>query len=67
MNKRGMKDMIALNYTINKVIEKPHKKISTSEAKEILKKCGVMTKRDNIKSAYKTILVRAEDASDGKK
>ena len=53
-----MRDMVAISYKINKIIEKPQKKMTIDEAKDALKKCGVMDKNGKIKAVYRKILVK---------
>lgn len=53
-----MRDMVAISYKINKIIEKPQRKMTVDEAKDALKKCGVMNKNGEIKAIYRKILIK---------
>lgn len=58
MTKRSIGYMVAVDRKIKKVINSLHEKMSKDEAKAMLINCGIMTKRDEIKPAYKKILVK---------
>lgn len=50
--------MRAILLTIDKIIEKPTKKPTKEEAVKILRSCGILDNKNNIKSAYKKILAK---------
>jgi len=54
--KKGIKDMVAALSTIDKIIETPTKKPTKEEATKILRSCGILDNKNNIKSAYKKII-----------
>lgn len=59
MYERSVNDMISINNSINKIIHSPQKKISTSEARKILRDCGIFNSKNQIKSAYKGIIIES--------
>lgn len=64
---KGMKDMVAALLTIDKIIETPTKKPTKEEAKKILRSCGILDNKNNIKSAYKKIITEGSNTqNDGK-
>lgn len=52
-----MKEMAAATLTIEKIIQTPTKQPSINEAKKMLRSCGVLDQKNNIRSAYKDILI----------
>lgn len=59
---KGTKAMTAALLTIDKIIEKPTKKPTKEEAIKILRSCGILDNKNNLKSAYKKILT--EESND---
>ena len=67
MNDRGMKKMSAVASAINEVLKSPTKKYTPEEAQLKLRNCGIFTKNNNVKPAYKNIVVKVGDHKNGKK
>ena len=59
--------MSAVISVTKKVINSPQKDISKEKAKEILMRCGVLTKDNKIKKAYSGIVVERGKADNGNK
>lgn len=64
---KGMKEMVAALSTIDKIIETPTKKYSKEEATKILRSCGILDKRNNIKPAYKEIITEGSTIKSDRK
>ena len=67
MNDKGMKKMSAVASAINEVLKAPTKKYTPEEARLKLRNCGIFTKNNNVKAAYKNIVVKVDDNKNGKK
>lgn len=63
---KGMKDMVAAIYTIDKIIDAPTIKLSKEEAAKILRSCGILDNKNNIKPAYKKILTEESNKKNGR-
>lgn len=63
MYRTGVDYMQAVNEAIIRVATSPGKKITEAEARGILKDCGIMGKNNQIKSVYKKIIVKSEEAA----
>ena len=61
MNRKGLKKMAMANDVIRRVINAPHKQMSTSEAIRVLRRSGVMDKHNNIKHEYSKILTKSNE------
>ena len=58
---KGMRNMVAALLTIDKIIKTPTKKPTKEEATKILRSCGILDNKNNIKSAYKKIITEGND------
>lgn len=63
MYDRSVKDMVAINNTIDKIINSPQKKITTSEARRILRECGILNRKNEIEPVYKNIIKESASSS----
>ena len=52
---KGMKDMDRVDKAINKVIKTPVKTPSKSQARALLRNCGILDKNDNVSRNYRDI------------
>ena len=66
MSDRSVNDMVAINNTINKIINSPQKDITVSEAKKVLRECGILNGKNQIKPAYKSIIKESVLSNAGK-
>ena len=66
MIERSIEYMTTVNHKIEKIISSPYKKMTKDEAKAMLISCGVMTKKGEIKSAYKKILIQKRASNNAK-
>ena len=64
---KGMKDMVAALSTIDKIIETPTKKPTKKEAAKILRSCGILNNKNNIKPAYKKIITEGSNEKNDRK
>ena len=55
--------MRTVNDTIIKIATSPTKKITTTEARTILKKCGILNKDNQVKGVYKNIVLNSSEVS----
>ena len=58
MCKMGVDHTKAINETIVSVINSPMKRISSGEAKKILRNCGILDAQNQIKKAYQNIIIK---------
>lgn len=49
--------MTRIDVAINTILNKPIKEINIQEAKKKLRACGILDKNDNIRPAYREILI----------
>ena len=61
-----MMSMTAAMTAIEKVINTSSKKPTKSEAEQILRSCGILDRKNNIKGAYKKILVVNSENNESK-
>lgn len=63
----GADDMRTINETITRVATAPNKKITATEAKTILRNCGILNRNNQIRGIYKNIVFKANEVvSEGK-
>ena len=67
MSDKGMRKMCAVASAIDEVLKSPTKSYTKEEAQFVLQKCGIFTRNNNVKVAYKSIVVKVEKNKDGKK
>lgn len=63
MCKIGVDYMRTVNDTIIKIATSPTKKVTVTEARTILKKCGILNKDNQVKGVYKNIVLNSSEAS----
>lgn len=66
MHEIGADYMKTVNETIIKVATSPNKKITTAEARTILRNCGILNKNNQIKTVYRAIIINKSRVSDEK-
>lgn len=59
----GVDYMRTVNDTIIKIATSPTKRITVTEARTILKKCGILNKDNRVKNAYKNIVLNSSEVS----
>lgn len=59
--------MRTINETIIKVATSPGKSLTKSEAKSILRNCGILNKDNKIKNAYRNIVLEASGSANERK
>lgn len=57
----GMTERDRIDKTINKIINTPVKTPSRSEAKEILRNCGILNENDEVSRDYKDIFIEVKE------
>lgn len=67
MCKIGADYMRTVNETIIKVATSPIKKITVTEAKTILRNCGILNKDNQIKGVYKGMILKSSEVSGERK
>lgn len=63
----GADDMKTINETIIRVATAPNKKITTTEAQNILRNCGILNRDNQIKGVYKNIVFKANEVASERK
>lgn len=59
--------MRTVNETIIKVATSPIKKITVTEARTILRNCGILNKDNQIKGVYKDMILKSIEVSGERK
>lgn len=54
--RKGLVNMVAVANTIDRIIGTSSKTPSKQEAQKVLRSCGILDNRNNIKPAYKKII-----------
>ena len=67
MCKIGADYMRTVNETIIKVATSPIKKITVTEARTILRNCGILNKDNQIKGVYKGMVLKSSEVSGERK
>ena len=67
MNDRGMSKMSAVASAISEVLKSPTKKYTPEEAQLKLQNCGIFTSNNNVKPAYRNIVVKVGERKNGRK
>ncbi len=67
MCKIGADYMRTVNETIIKVATSPIKKITVTEARTILRNCGILNKDNQIKGVYKGMILKSSEVSGERK
>ena len=62
-----MRKMSAVASAIDEVLRSPTKRYTKEEAQSILRNCGVFTRNNNVKPAYKDIVVKVDKKKNGQK
>lgn len=60
----GMRDMVVALMTVDKIIETKNKKPNKTEAARILRSCGILDDKNNIRPAYKGLVIKQENKND---
>ncbi len=63
----GVDNMKTINETIVRVATTPNKGITTTEAKAILRNCGILNRDNQIKRVYKNIVFKANEVASERK
>lgn len=63
----GADYMKTVNETIIKIATSPGRKITATEAKNILRNCGILNKDNQIKGVYKNIVFEVSDTTNERK
>ena len=63
----GVDYMRTINETIVRVATSSNKKITATEAKTILRNCGILNKNNQVENAYKNIVFKADEADGERK
>ena len=58
--------MRTTNETIMKIATSPNKSMTTTEAKTILRNCGILNSKNQVNSAYQNMIFKSGEASNGR-
>ena len=66
MRRIGVDYMRTTNETIMKIATSPNKSMTTTEAKTILRNCGILNSKNQVNSAYQNMIFKSGEASNGR-
>lgn len=64
--KRSVSYMVTAAHALEKVINASPKKPTPAQAREILRNCGIMNSKNQVKTAYKTMVAQSRKTNAGK-
>lgn len=62
----GVDYMRTTNETIMRIATSPNKSMTTTEAKKILRNCGILNGKNQVNSAYQNMISKSSEASNGR-
>lgn len=65
--RKEMMNMATISQTIDRIIETSSKVPSKQEAQKVLRSCGILDSKNNIKPAYKKIIIESCSRKNGHK
>ena len=60
--KKGMREMATMAIAIEHIIQASPKTPSKQEASKVLRSCGILNSKNEVKSAYKTIVIKSSSS-----
>lgn len=64
---RGLREMMEFSLAIDKILETPIKTISKKDAEKLLRSCGILDKNNNLRPAYKDIIIKDSNTKNDNK